>query len=180
MMIPPCDLQLPNPISILRPHYIVLAEAGVGPTAPPQSAISPSQIQHAYGFDSGSNQGAGQVIGIADADDDPNIESDLANFDQQFSLPACTSGNGCFHKVYECEYAPVPNTNWGMEVGLDVEWARADRGLDGSPVELLSSRLRKRAGIAFPQEGADATLPDGFMEEKSELPHALGARRDSV
>lgn len=124
-MIPPSDPQNPSPISFLRPHYIIHAEAGVGPTAPPQSAFTPSEIRHAYGFDAITNQGAGQVIGIVDAYDDPNIESDLGVFDQQFKLPACSSSNGCFHKVYERGSGAIPNANWAMEISLDVEWAHA-------------------------------------------------------
>jgi subtilase family serine protease len=124
-MMPPSDPQNPNPISFLRPHYIIHAAAGVGPTAPPQTAFSPAQIRHAYGFDTIKNQGAGQVIGIVDAYDDPNIESDLAVFNQQFNLPACTSSNGCFRKVYERGSVPGSNANWSMEISLDVEWAHA-------------------------------------------------------
>jgi subtilase family serine protease len=124
-MLPPNDPQDPNPISFLRPHYVIFAEAGVGPTAPAQTAFSPAQIRHAYGFDTIRNQGAGQVIGIVDAYDDPKIESDLAVFDQQFNLPACTSSSGCFRKVYERGSAPVSNANWSIEISLDVEWAHA-------------------------------------------------------
>src|SRR5438045_1428297 len=44
--------------------------------------LTPSAARHAYGFDASSvpNKGAGQIIGIVDAYDDPNIQSDLATF----------------------------------------------------------------------------------------------------
>jgi subtilase family serine protease len=112
-----------EPISFMRPYYVMPAmPAGVA--GPPSSAYNPAQIRHAYGFDQIQNQGAGQVIGIVDAYDDPNIESDLAAFDQQFSLPACTSMNGCFHKVFAGRMPPA-NVNWSVEMALDVEWAHA-------------------------------------------------------
>jgi len=87
--------------------------------------MSPSATRHAYGFDLISNQGAGQVIGIVDAYDDPNIESDLGAFDSTFSLPACTSSTGCFRKVYAQGSRPSTNSGWALEISLDVEWAHA-------------------------------------------------------
>jgi subtilase family serine protease len=65
------------------------------------------------------------VIGIVDAYDDPNAEADLAVFDTQFGLPACTSSNGCFRKVYSNGKKPAANANWSVEIALDVEWAHA-------------------------------------------------------
>jgi subtilase family serine protease len=85
----------------------------------------PSAIRHAYGFDQITNKGAGQVIGIVDAYDDPNIESDLGVFDSQFGLLPCTSSNGCFKKVYAQGSKPSANAGWALEISLDVEWAHA-------------------------------------------------------
>jgi subtilase family serine protease len=118
-----------NPVSFMRPHYLIntvgaTTTAGV-PSNPPTSAFTPSQIRHAYGFDQMVNQGAGQTIGIVDAYDDPNAEADLGVFSAQFGLPACTSNNGCFRKVYGNGKKPVANANWAVEIALDVEWAHA-------------------------------------------------------
>jgi subtilase family serine protease len=89
------------------------------------TGIFPAKMQTAYGFNLVSNQGAGQVIGIVDAFDDPNIESDLGVFTKQFSLPACTTANGCFQKVYATGTKPKKNSNWSSEISLDVEWSHA-------------------------------------------------------
>jgi len=97
----------------------------VSPSAPPTTAFSPAKIRHAYGFDTVRNQGTEEVIGIVDAYDDPNVESDLAVFDRQFALPACTSANGCLRKVYERGSRPAANEIWAVEIALDVEWAHA-------------------------------------------------------
>ncbi len=118
-----------NPVSFMRPHYSIYtpdnSSAASAPSGPPTSAFSPAQVRHAYGFDQITNQGAGQTIGIVDAYDDANAESDLGVFSAQFSLPACTSGNGCFRKVYSNGKQPVANANWAVEISLDVQWAHA-------------------------------------------------------
>lgn len=114
-----------EPISFMRPHFVIHADPSGNLAGPPSSAYSPSQLRHAYGFDQLTNQGSGQVIGIVDAYDDPNIESDLAVFNHQFGLPACTTANSCFRKVYANGRRPATNANWGIEIALDVEWAHA-------------------------------------------------------
>jgi subtilase family serine protease len=92
---------------------------------PPSSAYTPAQVRHAYGFDQVTNQGAGQTIGIVDAYDDANVENDLNIFSRQFGLPACTSSNGCFRRIYANGKRPAANANWSVEIALDVEWAHA-------------------------------------------------------
>jgi subtilase family serine protease len=85
--------------------------------------ITPLQMREAYGFNKVPNQGQGQVIGIVDAFDDPNIEADLGVFSTQFSLPACTTQNGCFQKLKVGN--PPGDTGWGVEISLDVEQAHS-------------------------------------------------------
>jgi len=82
------------------------------------------QARRAYGFDQLSNAGAGQTIGIVDAYDDPNIESDFAVFNSTFGLPSCTTANGCFKKIY-AQRKPRTDSGWSLEMSLDVEWAHA-------------------------------------------------------
>jgi len=113
-----------NPVTFMRPFYAIHTAAGSKASVPPSSAFTPAQVRHAYGFDQISNQGAGQIIGIVDAFDDPNAEADLGVFDSQFGLPACTTANGCFRKVYSAG-KPVENANWDVEISLDIEWAHA-------------------------------------------------------
>ncbi|MDI1351866.1 MAG: hypothetical protein PSV35_03710 [bacterium] len=88
------------------------------------SGLTPAQITKAYGFPSGF-LGAGQVIAIVDSHDNPNIEADLNVFSTTFGLPACTTANGCFKKVYTGSTPPTGDTNWGLEIALDIEWAHA-------------------------------------------------------
>ena len=108
------------PAGYARPPIHVKGNATRGPTG-----LSPRNARHAYGFDLIANQGAGQTIGIVDAYDDPNIESDLAVFNTTFGLPACTSSNGCFQKIYAAGVKPNTNAGWALEISLDVEWSHA-------------------------------------------------------
>ena len=108
------------PIGYARPPIHVKGNATSAPTG-----LSPAQARQAYGFDQITNQGSGQIIGIVDAYDDPNIESDLGVFDSQFGLTACTSGNGCFQKIYASGSKPRTNAGWSLEMSLDVEWSHA-------------------------------------------------------
>ena len=105
-----------------RPLFHVTQDATNGPVG-----LSPAQVKHFYGFDkiNTSAPGAGQVIAIIDAYDDPNIEADLGVFSKQFGLPACTTANKCFKKVYASGRQPAANAGWAMEIALDVEWAHA-------------------------------------------------------
>jgi subtilase family serine protease len=108
------------PHGYARPPFHVRGNATTSPTG-----LTPSQVRHAYGFDLISNLGAGQTIGIVDAYDDPNIESDLGVFSSKFSLPACTTSNGCFRKIYASGLKPKTSSGWALETSLDVEWAHA-------------------------------------------------------
>jgi hypothetical protein len=68
--------------------------------------------------------GAGQKVAIVDAYNDPNIASDLATFDTNYGLPACTTINGCLDVVNQTGGpTPPPNdeSGWSVEESLDVE-----------------------------------------------------------
>ena len=96
------------------------AGAPLASGSPPASALGPAQFVGAYSLTGASSTA---TIGIVDAYDDPNIESDLASFSQQYGLPACTTANGCFKKVNQTGGTsyPTPNSGWSLEIALDVE-----------------------------------------------------------
>src|SRR5438045_1349340 len=67
-------------------------------TSPPGSAITPSQIRHAFGLDQvmfGSivGDGSGQTIAIIDAYHYPTALSDLQQFDAALGLPDLQAWN---------------------------------------------------------------------------------------
>src|ERR1035437_8943739 len=83
--------------------------------------LSPAQIKKIYNLPASGGRGTIALIG---AYDDATIESDLADFDAQFGLPACTTKNGCFTK-HKMSGTIKTNSGWALETRLDVEWAHA-------------------------------------------------------
>lgn len=125
LRLPSPDESGDNPVSFMRPHFVVRVDPAANTVRPPSSAYTPAQVRHAYGFDQIVNQGAGQTIGIVDAYDDANVQNDLNVFSKQCGLPPCTSTNGCFRQIYASGKRPAANANWSVEIALDVEWAHA-------------------------------------------------------
>lgn len=85
------------------------------------SGVTPTQIKKIYKLPTTGGKG---TIALIDAYNDANIESDLAVFDKQYNLPACTTANGCFEK-HKMATSTASNSDWAMETSLDVEWAHA-------------------------------------------------------
>ncbi|HUC31695.1 MAG TPA: S53 family peptidase [Candidatus Paceibacterota bacterium] len=85
------------------------------------SGVTPAEIKKIYNLPASGGKG---TIALIDAYDDANMEGDLAVFDKQFNLPACTTTNGCFEK-HEVATGTASNSGWAMETSLDVEWAHA-------------------------------------------------------
>jgi subtilase family serine protease len=102
---------------------------------------TPDQIRHAYGIDAINipgivGNGSGQTIAIIDAYDDPNIASDVGQFDLFYGTAANglnarpTTGAGAFFsKVNQSGGSTLPGVDpTGKAEGeeaLDVEWAHA-------------------------------------------------------
>jgi subtilase family serine protease len=110
-----------------RCHSHVTTDKNGSPNATSLPAgYGPVQFQTAYGLPS-STAGAGVTIGIVDAYDDPNIESDLGVYSSTYGLLACTTANGCFKKVNQTGGTtyPAKNAGWALEISLDVEIAHA-------------------------------------------------------
>jgi len=95
------------------------------PDSSTPKGYTPQQMRHAYGIDQIANQGAGQIIGIVDGYDYPEVESDLGVFSTTFGLPACTKDSGCLTVVYATGTKPPRNAGWSGETSLDVQWAHA-------------------------------------------------------
>src|SRR5439155_11700690 len=83
------------------------------------SGWTPQDLWSAYALPA-SQLGAGKVVGIVDAYDNPNVESDLAYYRSYFGLPACTTANGCFRKLSQTRTTtyppPAPSTgSWAPD-----------------------------------------------------------------
>lgn len=83
---------------------------------------SPASLRSVYRLPATGGTG---VIALVDAYDDATAEHDLGVFSTQFGLPACTSLNGCFTKVYATGVKPAASCSWSQEADLDIEWAHA-------------------------------------------------------
>jgi len=116
------------PVGSAHCHALAVTDAHGNPQATrAPTGLSPTTIKSAYGFPTSATAGTGQTIAIVDAYDDPSAESDLGVFDSTFSLPACTTANGCFKKVNQTGGTSYPskNTGWALEISLDIQWAHA-------------------------------------------------------
>jgi subtilase family serine protease len=105
----------------------VVSDAGGNPQAsgsPPAGAYGPAQFHGGYSLP--ATAPSASTIGIVDAYNDPNIESDLAAYDSYYGLPSCTTANGCFRKVNQSGGTTYPATDagWSLEIALDVETAQ--------------------------------------------------------
>jgi subtilase family serine protease len=88
--------------------------------------LTPSDLHKAYNIP--ATGGTGRTIGIVDAQDNPNAESDLGKYRAHFHLPPCTTANKCFRKINQKGIAgkyPSVNTGWGEEISLDLDMASA-------------------------------------------------------
>jgi len=133
--------------SFARPHvWIAGALNGVGTLAfPGEQAFCeqhnngfglftycPAGVKKLYNVASilNGNGGAGQTIAIVDAFDYSIAEADLATFSGAMSLPACTSGSGCFTSYMMDGGIPNPNSafdnaGWDLESDLDIQYVHA-------------------------------------------------------
>jgi hypothetical protein len=134
-------------------HTHPLAVARTSPLKAPSPAagnygLRPQDIRSAYKLP--SSPASPQTIAIVDAYNDPNAESDLKAYDQEFGLLECTAANGCLRLVNqygETGHPPFPKTaaeleqahlgtiseaetaetatGWGVELSLDMEAAHS-------------------------------------------------------
>ena len=110
--------------------------------------LRPQDLHAAYGLPSSAS--SAQTVALVDAYNDPTAEADLKGYSEEFGLPECTTGNGCFKQVNqngEAGNLPFPKTTaeleaarkgtrfkreeaaeaigWGLEISLDIEIAHA-------------------------------------------------------
>ncbi|WP_420856331.1 S53 family peptidase, partial [Streptomyces malaysiense] len=99
--------------------------AAITPDATP-SGLSPANLHSAYNLP--TSAGSGMTVGIVDAYNDPNAESDLATYRSQYGLSACTKANGCFKQVSQTGSTtslPTNDSGWAGEEMLDIDMVSA-------------------------------------------------------
>ena len=156
-----------------------VAEAEADASAAPETVPygnSPAVLRRAYNLP--ATGGAG-TIALVDAYDDPNAEHDLGVFSTQYNLPACTTANHCFRKVYATGVKPAANCSWAQEADLDIEWAHAmapnarillveaasNSSTDLAKAVNVASSLVSPGGAGF----GEVSMSWGFTEYSGEL-----------
>ena len=93
---------------------------GIGKT------VSPADIRSHYNMPAGLD-GTGQVIAIVAAPGTGDPAADLNYFSNYYKLPQCNAANPCFSRIDLSQPGRKigPNSDWAMEVALDVQWAHA-------------------------------------------------------
>jgi subtilase family serine protease len=144
---------LPAPVPTVA-EYQFLSSSATPPAesdcfAAGRRCFTPTSMQNSYNLAplyAAGAEGQGTTIAIIDSFGNPNMASDLANFETQMGLPhmcgepdqACGSGIPTFQHVYwngKTEVkAPPSGSNgtgqqdrnaWALETSLDVEWAHS-------------------------------------------------------
>lgn len=106
---------------------VIINKTGVQPDL---AGWAPSNLQAAYNLPS-SSKGAGQIVAIVDAYDNPNVASDLAEYRSYFNLP--TANFSKFNQEGQqanypkpCDANPkISSYGWCIEIDLDVEMVSA-------------------------------------------------------
>jgi subtilase family serine protease len=97
---------------------------------PVSGSYGPPQLLTAYGLPNPQTAFASApTVAIVDAYDDPNIASDVANFDSEYNLPALNTYSSSstpspwLRKVNQSggTSPPAGNSGWALEISLDVE-----------------------------------------------------------
>jgi subtilase family serine protease len=116
----------PSADGVARCNALVVTDSNGTPLATSTpSGYGPADLKSAYKLP--ATGGAGQTIGIVDAYNDPNAESDLNVYRSQFGLGPCTSESGCFKKVNQTGSTNYPrgSSGWAQEISLDLDMASA-------------------------------------------------------
>jgi subtilase family serine protease len=113
-------------------------------------------------------------LGIIVHGDYVNAESDLKVYRTQFNLPACTSENGCFKKVYQDGQGPLPgDAGAGQEIDNDIEMVSAVCPLCHillveTTVNAVIDDFGKAVNTAVSSGAGVVSISFGFPEETSD------------
>jgi subtilase family serine protease len=117
---------------IARCHAKIRTDDNLNPlaTAKPLAAepLNPADLRSAYNITAdGTERPERATIAIVGAYGYTNAESDLYQYRKAFSLPECTTANGCFKKLnQDGQPSLLPDkSDWSMEAALDLAMASA-------------------------------------------------------
>jgi subtilase family serine protease len=108
------------PMVIAKPTCLALIQHTVGGIGPNVAGWAPADFVSRYHLPSG---GAGVIVAIVDAYDNPNITSDLGKYRTNFSLGTATFNK--YNQNGQQSNYPAGSTGWGLEEDLDVDMVSA-------------------------------------------------------
>ncbi len=148
---------------------------------PFKESLTPAELRGAYNVN-GTPPTSTQTIAIVDAYDDPTAEADLGHYDQQFGLPACTKGNGCFRKInQEGKESPLPPSNteseepeagWALEIATDIEVAHAV--CQNCHIVLVEAKSAAFSDLEVAEETAAKPISAGGVVGATEISDSWG------
>ncbi len=109
------------PLGYMHCDVLIESKNGAGP-ATNVAGLTPANLQARYNLPS-SKDGAGQVVAIVDAYDNPDAATDLATYRTNFGL-----GKAKFTKYNQegqTSNYPQGSSGWGVEEDLDIEMVSA-------------------------------------------------------
>ncbi len=103
---------------LVQPSNAVAPDGGAGP----RGGFTPAQLEAAYKLPT-NTKGAGQIVAIVDAYDNPDAGQDLAMYRSYFGLPAAHFTK--FNQKGQTSHYPARDAGWGVEIDLDVQMVSA-------------------------------------------------------
>jgi len=91
------------------------------------TGYTPADFRAAYNIPANAGSGA-YTIAIVDAYGYPNAEADMNTYRSKYSLPACTTANGCFRKISQSGGSTAGlavDVGWDQEQALDLDMVSA-------------------------------------------------------
>lgn len=120
--VPPGRRACPQPSSDKAECDVIVVKTGVQPDL---AGWGPSDLEAAYNLPSKS-KGAGQIVAVVDAYDNPNVASDLATYRSHFHLsPANFTKYNQDGQESNYPSSCSGNDDWCIEIDLDVEMVSA-------------------------------------------------------
>ncbi|MGW0770224.1 putative Ig domain-containing protein [Streptomyces sp. NPDC002676] len=121
-----CAIAKPGHASCFAQRRTDIRQRLVAALAAAPSGLSPANLHSAYNLP--TTAGSGMTVGIVDAYNDPNAESDLATYRSTYGLSSCTKANGCFKQVSQTGSTtslPTNDSGWAGEEMLDIDMVSA-------------------------------------------------------
>ena len=109
----------------------------------------PADFQARYKLPSGT-KGAGQIVAIVDAYDNPNVASDLATYRSEFGLGSASFTK--YNQEGQTSNYPTGDTSWGTESDLDAQMVSATCPL--CTIYLVEANSSSSSDIAIAEKEA--------------------------